>query len=290
MGVAHEMQPVKSKPLQFVKVHGLGNDFVLLPDWDPRTGDPSELAVKLCHRRFGIGADGLVLLFPSDPAGWTMRIFNADGSEAEMCGNALRCVARYLVTSGRVKGPEVTVDTKASTKQAVLSPEGLVRVNMGAPILDSPDIPVSGRPRRIVDEEIEVAGEKFRFAAVSMGNPHCVIFLEPGREIVVSHLGPLLERHPLFPQGVNVEFCWVEDPGQVQVKVWERGAGETMACGTGACASLVAGVLQGRLNRQAKVKLPGGVLNIYWSPGGPVFMEGPAEELFTGEVRLEGGL
>lgn len=281
------MQPAK---LKFIKVHGLGNDFVLIPDWDPGFGDPAKLAVKLCHRRFGIGADGLVLLFPLASAGWAMRIFNADGSEAEMCGNALRCVARYLITSGRVKGPEVTVDTKASSKWAVLLPGGRVRVDMGAPILDSPAIPVSGHPRQIIAEQVEVAGEKFTFTAVSMGNPHCVIFLEPDRKVVVSHLGPLLERHPLFPQGVNVEFCRVENPKQVQVKVWERGAGETLACGTGACASLVAGVLQGKLNRQAKVKLPGGVLNIYWSPQGPVFMEGPAEEVFTGEVRLKGGL
>lgn len=275
--------------IKFIKIHGLGNDFVLFPDWDPGIGDPAKLAVGLCHRRFGIGADGLVLLLPPETGDWAMRIYNSDGSEAEMCGNALRCVASYLVTSGRVKGPEVTVDTRAGIKQATVLSGGQVRVDMGAPILDSPAIPVSGPPRRIVEEEIEVAGDKFKFAAINMGNPHCVIFLEPNRKIAVSRLGPLLERHPLFPQKVNVEFCRVEGPDQVQVQVWERGAGETLACGTGACASLVAGVLQGKLHRQARINLPGGVLSIYWSPGGSVFMEGPAEEVFTGEVRLKGG-
>lgn len=275
--------------LKFVKVHGLGNDFVLLPDWDPKFGDPSKLAVKFCHRRLGIGADGLVLLFPSSPAGWSMRIFNPDGSEAEMCGNALRCVADYLITGGRVGGPEVTIDTRAGVKQAIVLPGGQVRVDMGAPVLESPAIPVSGPPRRIIGEEIKIGGENFKFTAVGMGNPHCVIFLEPGREVEVPRIGPLLERHPYFPQGVNVEFCRVESRDQVRVRVWERGAGETMACGTGACATLVAGVLEKKLNRRAEVILPGGVLNIYWSPEGPVFMEGPAEEVFTGELRLEGG-
>ncbi|HHX86638.1 MAG TPA: diaminopimelate epimerase [Firmicutes bacterium] len=272
--------------MKFVKVHGLGNDFVLLPDWDRQAGDPAELAVKLCHRRYGIGADGLVLLFPLASAGWAMRIFNSDGSEAEMCGNALRCVARYLITSGRVKGPEVTVSTRASEKRAVLLPGGLVRVDMGAPILDSSAIPVAGRSRQITAEEIGAAGERFTFTAVSMGNPHCIIFLEPEQKVNISKLGPLLERHPLFPQGINVEFCRVESPEQVQVQVWERGAGETLACGTGACASLVAGVLRGKLSRRAAVRLPGGVLQIHWSHQGAVFMEGPAEEVFTGEIML----
>ena len=281
---------MSAEKLEFLKVHGLGNDFILLPDWDPNLGDPAKLAIKLCHRRFGIGADGLVLLYPAPGTGWAMRIFNADGSEAEMCGNALRCVARYLVTSGRVTGPEVSVETGAGIKKAVVLPAGQVRVNMGTPILDSEAIPVSGSSRRVIAEGIEAAGERFEFTAVSMGNPHCVIFLEPDREVAVSRIGPFLERHPLFPRGANVEFCRVESPDRVLVRVWERGAGETMACGTGACAVLVAGVLQGKLNRRAQVVLPGGLLQIYWSPEGPVFMEGPAEEVFTGELRREGGI
>ncbi|NMA91732.1 MAG: diaminopimelate epimerase [Firmicutes bacterium] len=278
---------MKLVKLKFVKIHGLGNDFVLLPDGDPGLGELSKLAVKLCHRRFGIGADGLVLLSPRETGGWAMRIFNADGTEAEMCGNALRSVARYLVESGREKGPEVAIGTRAGVKPATILPEGEVRVDMGAPILESSSIPVAGEPRRVINEELEVAGKKFRFTAVSMGNPHCVIFLETDREVEVPYWGPLIERHPLFPQGVNVEFCRVDSPGEVQVKVWERGAGETLACGTGACATLVAGVLQGKLDRRAKVKLPGGVLNISWPPGGAVLMEGPAEEVFTGEVTLK---
>ncbi len=270
--------------VKFTKMHGLGNDFIILSGEDAQLKDPAAEARHLCHRGFGIGADGLVLLLPAEKADILMRIYNADGSEAEMCGNALRCVARYLVERRLAPGPVVTVDTRSSLKTAELLPGGLVRVDMGAPLLESPDIPVTGPPRQVIREEIEANGADYRYTAVSMGNPHAVIFLEPGQDAQTDVVGPLLERHRFFPKGTNVEFCRVVNPNEVEVQVWERGAGETLACGTGACAVVVAGVLQGKLDRQASVHLPGGTLQIEWSPEGPVFMEGPAVEVYVGTV------
>ncbi len=270
--------------MKFTKMHGLGNDFIILSGKEAQLTNPAETARRLCRRRFSIGADGLVLLQPTDTADIKMRIFNADGTEAEMCGNALRCVARYLVEKEIARGPVVTIDTAVSQKTAELLPGGLVRVDMGPPILESNQIPVTGLPRQVIGEEIEAGGETFQYSAVSMGNPHCVIFLEQGQKASAAAFGPLLERHPFFPKGVNVELCRVKSPHEVSVAVWERGAGETLACGTGACAVTVAGVLQGVLERKAAVHLPGGTLNIQWPPGGPVFMEGPAQFAYKGEI------
>jgi diaminopimelate epimerase len=270
--------------VKFVKMQGLGNDFILIEDIAKKIKDPAGLSRQLCRRRFSVGADGLVLLLPSEEADLEMRIFNPDGTEAEMCGNALRCVALYMQSRGLARGKQVEIKTKASLKKALLLPDGIVRVNMGEPLLESSAVPVAGIPRRVIAEEIAVSGEKYIFTAVSMGNPHCVIFLEAGRQVAISTIGPLLERHPLFPQGANIEFCRTRSPREVEVQVWERGAGETLACGTGACAVVVAGFLRGILEREALVCLPGGELKINWLDGGPVYMEGPAEEVFEGEL------
>jgi diaminopimelate epimerase len=270
--------------VKFTKMHGLGNDFIIAAGEAARLENPGEIARRLCRRRFGIGADGLVLLRPSKKADIEMQIFNSDGTEAEMCGNALRCAARYLVEKEMAPGPVITIDTAVTQIKARVLPGGRVRVDMGPPILESAKIPVSGPPRKVIGEEIEAGGEIFKYTAVSMGNPHCVIFLEPGQEAAAGTYGPLLERHPFFPRGVNVEFCRINGPGDVSVSVWERGAGETLACGTGACAVTVAGVLLGRLEKKAAVRLPGGTLSIEWIDEGPVFMEGPAEFAYEGEV------
>lgn len=271
--------------MKFTKMHGLGNDFIIVSGEAAQLKNPAEAARRLCRRRFSIGADGLVQLSPSGAADIAMRLFNADGTEAEMCGNALRCVARYLVEKEIARGPVVTIDTAVSQKTAQLLPGGLVRVDMGPPILESSQIPVAGPLRRVIGEEIEAGGEIFKYSAVSMGNPHCVIFLEPGQEAAAGAYGPLIESHPFFPKGVNVELCRVKSAREVSVAVWERGAGETLACGTGACAVTVAGVVLGKLERKADVQLPGGILNIEWSSGGSVFMEGPAEFAYEGEVE-----
>jgi diaminopimelate epimerase len=267
-------------------MHGLGNDFIIISGAAARLDNPAEVARRLCRRRFSVGADGLVLLLPSTRADLEMQIFNADGSEAEMCGNALRCAVRFLAEKGMVVGgAALTIGTAAGLKEARILPGDQVRVNMGPPILNSLDIPVLGPPRWVIGEEIEAGGEKFCFSAVSMGNPHCVIFLKPDQQVAASVCGPLLEKHPLFPKGVNVELCRVSGPDEVAVSVWERGAGETLACGTGACAVVVAGVLRGILARRVKVCLPGGILNIEWAERGPVFMDGPAELVFEGEIK-----
>lgn len=275
--------------MRFTKMHGLGNDFIFVMAPELPAGDPAAAARRLCRRRHGIGADGLVLLYPAPEAAAAMRIFNPDGSEAEICGNALRCAALYLAKRKQACGPEVSVETKAGLKKALLLPGGTVRVDMGSPVLESTAVPVSGSSRRVIAEEIDAGGYKFLYSAVSMGNPHCVIFLEPGREVPVEVCGPLLEKHHFFPQGANVEFCRVKNDGAVEVRVWERGAGATLACGSGACAAVVAGVLNDRLKRQATVYLPGGALQVEWSESGTVFMEGPAAEVFEGEIELEDG-
>ena len=270
--------------MRFVKMHGLGNDFMLIPPEEKHPDHPQKAARELCRRAFGVGADGLVLLGPSGRADLLMRIYNSDGSEAEMCGNALRCVALYARSRGLAGNETVTVETRAGIRTAFFRPGGLIRVDMGAPLLESPEIPVAGARRRVVREAITAGNEHFCFTAVSMGNPHCVIFLEAEREVDPATAGPALEKHPLFPQGTNVEFCRVEHPGRVAVRVWERGAGLTLACGTGACAVVVAGVTEGVLAREAEVSLPGGLLKVYWSPRGSVYMEGPAIEVYRGEM------
>ncbi len=271
--------------MRFVKMHGLGNDFIITEDFKEKLPDPAGKARDLCRRFFSVGADGLVLIQSSVRGDLRMRIFNPDGSEAEMCGNALRCVAlyarRYLG-----QGETLIVETGGGLKEVVITGTDIVRVNMGRPELRSNLIPVAGPEREIIREEIVTGSSSFTFAAVSMGNPHCVIFLEEGEpDISPEAEGPRLETHHFFPNHTNVEFARVTASGRVEVKVWERGAGATMACGTGACAVVVAGVLQNRLETMpVEVVLPGGVLSVSWKPGGEVYMEGPAEEIYSGTM------
>lgn len=276
----------------FTKVHGLGNDFILV---NAGTGqgfpdDYSTLAKEMCDRKFGIGADGLVLLLDSEEADVRMRIINSDGSEAEMCGNAIRCVAKYLYEQGIARKDEIKVETLAGIiVPQIIQKHGAVeavKVDMGAPRLERAAIPMTGPPGQVVNEPLEVAGQTLYITAVSMGNPHCVIFVEDVSAIPLADIGPVIETHLAFPRKTNVEFVQVLSPTEVRMVVWERGAGPTMACGTGACAVAVAGVLNGLTEKQVTVHLPGGPLTIEWADNGSVYMTGPAKQVFTGEYTV----
>ncbi|SHJ96204.1 diaminopimelate epimerase [Desulforamulus aeronauticus] len=276
----------------FTKVHGLGNDFILVnagigerfPD------DYATLAKEMCDRKFGIGADGLVLLLDSGVADVRMRIINSDGTEAEMCGNAIRCVAQYLYEHNIVRKEQIKVETLAGiiVPQVILK-NGMVeaiKVDMGEPRLQRAEIPMVGEAGQVVNDTLEVDGQKFYITAVSMGNPHCVIFVEDIASIPLHMIGPRIEYHPAFPKKTNVEFVQVLNPQEVRMVVWERGAGPTLACGTGACAVAVAGVLNGLTEKKVTVHLPGGPLQIEWADNGKVYMTGPAREVFHGEYTV----
>jgi diaminopimelate epimerase len=293
--------------LKFTKMQGLGNDFILI---DCRGFEPpamSVLAQRLCHRRFGIGADQLLLLYPSESADFMMRIFNADGSEVEMCGNGIRCLAKYVWDRG-LSGKSVL---KVETMAGVIRPEkvdDLVRVDMGEPIFAPENIPVNmaqhaalstlrseGRAETksanaVVDLPLQVGDREFRITCVSMGNPHAVIVVDKVPEFPVAYYGPMIERHPLFPKRTNVEFIAVLNPSEIRMRVWERGAGETMACGTGACASAVAAHLKGLTGKSVTVHVNGGDLSVEWAEDNHVYMTGPAVEVFNGETDIHSGL
>jgi len=281
--------------IHFSKMHGLGNDFIVVDAINQRLEglDLPELAVNLCDRNFGIGADGLMLVLPSQDCDFKMRIFNADGSEPQMCGNGIRCFAKF-VHDRHLSDKEVfSVETLAGViVPALLIKEGRVEaieVDMGPSILERGKIPVSGgnASDRVISQPIEVAGKTYQFTAVSMGNPHAVIFVDDLKAIDLEEVGPLFEHHPLFPERVNVEFVQVINPKEAVMMVWERGSGETLACGTGACAITVAGVLNNVLDRRALIHLPGGDLTIEWQASdNHVMMTGPATLVFEGQVEV----
>jgi diaminopimelate epimerase len=274
--------------MDFVKMHGLGNDFVLLDcltDTPARTdAEWAALAVKMCDRHFGVGADGILLALRSESADVRMRIFNADGSEAEMCGNGVRCLARYARDRGQAKD-RLRVETLAGVLELTF-PGGpsAVRVDMGPPRLAPREIPVRADGDRVLELPVRVDGRTFQVAAVSMGNPHAVTFLSAAEleALPLHEVGPLVERHELFPERTNFHAVAVTSPHSATVRVWERGAGPTLACGTGACAVTVAGVLSGRLESPVDVTLPGGTLRIEWQQGGSVFMTGPTAYVLRG--------
>ncbi len=279
--------------MRFVKVHGLGNDFVLVNMLEERlaTLNKAELAVKVCDRHFGVGADGLVFIDkPGQGADIAMQIINSDGSEAEMCGNAIRCVAKYAYERGLVKSTVMRVETAAGVMVPELVLENgfvrAVKVDMGEPKLERGKIPMEGPPGRVVNEPLSSGDEMFYVTAVSMGNPHCVIFVPDVDAVKLETVGPRLENHPSFPRKTNVEFVQVLNNGEVRMRVWERGAGPTLACGTGACAAAVASHLNGHTGKKVKVHLYAGALEIEWAGDGHVYMTGPAEEVFTGEFPL----
>lgn len=277
--------------MKFVKMHGAGNDYVYIDGFQESISDPAALAIAVSNRNFGIGSDGLILILPSIVADVKMRMFNSDGSEAEMCGNGVRCVAKYAYDHGLVAKEVVTVETGAGVLTLQLYPnsEGRiarVRVNMGLPRLTRGEIPLTGEPAtQVVNAPLTILDQTFAITCVSMGNPHCVIFVDDVENFPVEKYGPLIEHHPLFPRRTNVEFVEVRSRREVRQRTWERGAGETLACGTGASAVVVAGVLTGRTERVIKNILSGGELELEWSEAGPVFMTGPAVEVFSGEYH-----
>lgn len=268
--------------LTFWKMHGLGNDFIVLDSRRSRYLPKADLVRRICHRRFGIGADQVLVLLPSQTADYRMVIFNADGGEVEMCGNGIRCLARFLRLRRISRKRRIRIETLAG----IIVPEilgGMVRVDMGEPVFEPARIPVS-LPEAPLNHLLEVDGHRLFITVVSMGNPHCVIPVEMVDGVPLNQLGPRLEHHPLFPRRTNVEFVEVQSPNRLKVRVWERGAGETLACGTGACAALVAMSKLGQAERKATVLLPGGELLIEWRQNNHVFMTGPAEKVFEGNI------
>ncbi|GBG56189.1 diaminopimelate epimerase [Sporomusaceae bacterium FL31] len=274
---------------KFTKWHGLGNDFVIVNGFTEKITDYSDAAIKVCDRHLGIGADGLVLILPSETADFEMRIFNSDGSEAEMCGNVTRCVARHVYECGLTSKTKITIETKAG----IIVPELIIengkiktiKVDMGEPRLKRQDIPTAGLPNEsLVNLPLHISNNIYNITCVSMGNPHCVIFVDNINDIDLSSIGPQIEKHELFPRKTNVEFAQVKNEQHIRMRVWERGAGITMACGTGACATLVAAVLNNKADRKATIELDGGELIVEWNKAdNHVYMSGPATEVFRGE-------
>ena len=274
--------------MRFMKMHGTGNDFVLVDLRTESVDDPAAMAVEVCRRHFGVGADGLILVGPSETADVRMRIINADGSEAEMCGNGVRCVAKFSYETGLCRKETLDVETGAGVKTVRLTVEaGRVagaRVDMGEPRLRRGEVPMLGPPDgTALDEPIEVEDEMLRASCLSMGNPHCVVFVEDIDSVDLGRLGPALERHPLFPERVNAHFVEVVGRDEARVKSWERGAGATLACGTGASAVCVAGFLTGRTERSLRLHVPGGDLELEFAEDNHVCLTGPAEFVFEGE-------
>lgn len=274
--------------MKFTKMHGLGNDYVYVSTFDqPVPADPAGLAVAVSDRHFGIGSDGLILIMPSDRADARMRMFNADGSEGEMCGNGVRCVAKYIFDHGIAAKPQVAIETGRGVLTLNLEVEGgrvaRVRVDMGAPILVGREIPTTLPGDPPIEAPIEIEGRSYAVTAVSMGNPHAVVFVDDVAGFPVERIGPILERSPSFPKRVNVHFVEVKSPAEAVMRTWERGSGITLACGTGACAVCAAGVLTGRTGPKLLAHLPGGDLELEWEGvGRPVYMTGPASEVFEG--------
>lgn len=280
--------------LRFTKMHGIGNDYIYFNAFDQTIPDPGALSIKLSDRRFGIGGDGIILVCPSDIADAKMRIFNEDGSEAKMCGNGIRCVAKFVYDYGIVPPDQTTVaiDTLSGVKTIELTVRDgkavAAKVDMGAPILTPADIPMDYPGDTVVDQPLQVDGSSYRVTAVSMGNPHCVTFVDDVDSLPLDRIGPHFERHPAFPDRVNTEFVRVIDDHTLQMRVWERGSGETWACGTGACATVVAACLNGycRKGEDITVHLRGGDLVIRYTDA-TVMMTGPAAAVFEGEVCID---
>lgn len=275
--------------MKFTKMNGCGNDYVYINGFVEKVENPKELAKKVSDRHFGIGSDGLILIVPSDKADFCMRMFNADGSEGEMCGNGIRCVAKYVYDHKMTDKTEISVETKAGIKYLDLTVEDekvtKVKVDMGEPILEPKKIPVRSEKKRVVNEPIAVAEKTWNMTCVSMGNPHAVVFVEDTGSLEIEKYGPLFENHELFPNRTNTEFVQVLNRNEINMRVWERGSGETLACGTGTCASVVACILNGYTDEKVLVHLLGGDLEIkYEKTTNHVFMTGPAETVFEGEL------
>jgi len=276
--------------LTFTKMHGISNDYIYVNAFTTQVPDPARVAQKVSDRRTGIGGDGLILICPSTTAHARMEMYNADGSRGEMCGNGIRCVGKYLYDHGLAQTNPLKVDTDAGLKTLFLELQqekvARVTVDMGEPILDGPRIPVAAAGQ-VIDQPLEVAGQPYQVTCVSMGNPHCVTFVEAVEPLELEKVGPKFEHHPFFPRRVNTEFIQVVSPAELNMRVWERGSGETWACGTGACAAAVAAVLNQKTGRRVTLHLRGGDLQIEWrAEDNHVYMTGPAEEVFEGTIEI----
>lgn len=277
-------------------MHGIGNDYVYVNCFEETVKDPCAVSKYVSDRHFGIGSDGLILIKPSKVADFQMDMYNADGSQGEMCGNGIRCVAKYVYDYGLTDKTNISVETLAGIKHLELTVENgkvaLVKVNMGAPELLPEKIPVAAEGERAIDVPLEVKGKTYQMNGVSMGNPHCVIFMEEDvRELDLEKIGPDFENHKRFPKRINTEFVNVLDENILRMRVWERGSGETLACGTGACATAVAAILNGLVQKEVTVKLLGGDLKIQWNGGdAPVYMTGAATTVFDGVITLPEGI
>jgi diaminopimelate epimerase len=264
--------------MKFIKMHGSGNDFILIDSRKENLDgmDLAKLAVRLCDRHYGIGADGLLLVYPSKLADVKMRVINPDGSEPEMCGNGIRCFAKYVYETMEKKKELISVETIAGTMlPSVVEHKGkiaIVEVDMGT-------------PKKVISDRLKVDNKEYDVMLVNMGNPHCVIFVDDVAKVQIDDIGPKIENNRMFPDRTNVEFVQVVSKKEIIVKVWERGAGETLACGTGACASAVAGAKAGKLDREVMVRLPGGNLDIEWQEDDHVILRGPAETVYEGELK-----
>ena len=280
--------------MKFTKMHGIGNDYVYVNCFKETVENPSEVAVKVSDRHFGIGSDGLILIKPSEVADGKMEMYNADGSQGAMCGNGIRCVAKYMYDYGITDKTSISVETKSGIKYLDLTLKDgkvdTVKVNMGMPILKAAEIPVRFEKERVINEPVFVDGTEWRITCVSMGNPHAITYIDDVKGLEIEKIGPKFENHEMFPDRVNTEFVHVIDRKTVEMRVWERGSGETLACGTGACAVAVSSILNGLTEDEVTVKLLGGDLKIFWDQKeNTVYMTGSATTVFDGEIDIQGG-
>lgn len=280
--------------MKFTKMQGCGNDYVYVNGFEEKIEDEAAAAVKVSDRHFGIGSDGMIIINPSKIADFEMKMFNADGTRAEMCGNGIRCVAKYVYDYHLTDKTELSIESMGKVKYIVLTvgDDGLVksvRVDMGAPILAAKDVPVISEMNEAINDEIEVGGKKYTMTCVSMGNPHAVVFIDcDTKAFPLEEVGSRFEIHERFPNRTNTEFAKIIDRHNIDMRVWERGTGETLACGTGCCATAVAAILNGYVENNVTIHVLGGDIDIYWSGRAEdsVFMSGPAETVFDGEIKL----
>ena len=279
--------------MEFTKMHGIGNDYIYFNCLEEEIKEPEKLSIKLSDRHFGVGGDGIVLILPSKVADFRMRMFNADGSEGKMCGNATRCIGKYVFEKHYTDKKEFTLETLGGIKELCLKVKDNkvieVSVNMGSPITNSKEVPVIFHKEIILNEKVKIQDTEYNITCVSMGNPHCIIYMDNIDDLDLRTIGPRFEKNPMFPEGINTEFVEVIDSKTLKMRVWERGSGETYACGTGACAVTVASILNGYCikDEDITVKLLGGELKIKYSSDGSVYMTGPAEIVFEGRIENE---
>jgi diaminopimelate epimerase len=278
--------------IAFTKMHGLGNDYLFIEAGKFPIQDPAELSRRMSHRHLGVGADGIILVMPGEKTEFKMRIFNADGSEAETCGNGIRCFAKYVYERKMTGKKEFVIETLAGPNRVTLATDGgkvvAVRSNMGRPRFERAEIPMIGPPGRVIEEELDLGDSVVKITCANIGNPHAVIFVDDATKAPLPEIGPKVENHPKFPQRTNVEFVTVRDRQNIVMRIWERGSGITMASGSGACGASLASMITGRVNRKINVHLVYGVLAIEWAEDDLVYQEGPATEVFTGMWKAVG--